>query len=315
MHRSERIGRQLKPRDLHIFIVVAERRNMARAAEQLAISRPVVSKTISDLENLLGVRLLDRTQKGVEPTVFGEALLRRGWSMFDELRKGVEEIDFLDDPTSGELRIGCTEPIVAGLASAAIAKHSHAYPNVTFRVQVGNRDTLLRYLHERRCEMIIVRRGMDDPDIEAVNLFRERIQVATGAASKWAGRRRLDLRELVNEPWIHAPSEIEPGAPTFEAFKAIGQDAPPVAILSQSWSIRLGLLETGRFLTMVPESTMMFGPKNPFIKILPITIPTRREPTAILTLKGRLLSPVASLFIDGVSELCKKLAAGSATSK
>jgi len=89
MHWSGRIGRRLKPRDLHIFIVVAEQRNMARAAEQLAISRPVVSKAISDLEHLLGVRLLDRTANGVEPTIFGEALLRRGLSVFDELRKGI----------------------------------------------------------------------------------------------------------------------------------------------------------------------------------------------------------------------------------
>ena len=77
MQWSDRIGRRLKPRDLHVFVAVAESGNMAKAAEQLAISRPVVSKTIGDLEHTLGVRLLDRTPKGVEPTLYGRALLKR----------------------------------------------------------------------------------------------------------------------------------------------------------------------------------------------------------------------------------------------
>src|SRR5262245_21457005 len=89
MQWSDRIGRRLKPRDLHVFLAVAENGNMAKAAEQLAVSRPVVSKTISDLEHTLGVRLLDRTPKGVELTVYGRALLKRSLAVFDELRQSV----------------------------------------------------------------------------------------------------------------------------------------------------------------------------------------------------------------------------------
>src|SRR5215207_7578712 len=101
MEWSDRIGRRLKPRDLHVFMAVAERGNMARAAEQLAISRPVVSKTIAALEHTLGVPLLDRTPRGVEPTGYGRALLRRSLAVFDELRASVKEIEFLADPSAG----------------------------------------------------------------------------------------------------------------------------------------------------------------------------------------------------------------------
>src|SRR6266700_2696591 len=104
MEWSDRIGRRLRPRDLHIFLVVAEKGNMAKAAEQLAISRPVVSKTIAGLEHTLGVRLLDRTPHGVEPTLYGRALLKRCFAVFDELRQSVKEIEFLTDPNAGELR-------------------------------------------------------------------------------------------------------------------------------------------------------------------------------------------------------------------
>jgi DNA-binding transcriptional LysR family regulator len=107
MDWSDRIGRRIKPRDLHVFLAVAKQGNMAKAAESLAISRPVVSKTIADLEHALGVRLFDRSPQRVEPTLYGRALANRSVAIFDELRQSVKEIEFLADPTAGELRIGC----------------------------------------------------------------------------------------------------------------------------------------------------------------------------------------------------------------
>src|SRR5712692_7660972 len=112
MEWSARIGRRIKLRDLHILLAVAECRSMAKAAEHLAISQPVVSKVIADLEHALGVRLLDRDRHGAEPTIYGAALLKRGTAAFDELKQGVKDIEFLADPTAGELRIGSTAPML-----------------------------------------------------------------------------------------------------------------------------------------------------------------------------------------------------------
>jgi molybdate transport repressor ModE-like protein len=93
MQWTDRIGRRLKLRDLHILLAVAECGSISKAAKHLAISHPVVSKTISDLEHMLGVQLLDRTSRGAEPTVFGRALLDCGTTVFDELQQGVRRID------------------------------------------------------------------------------------------------------------------------------------------------------------------------------------------------------------------------------
>src|SRR5258707_5368930 len=101
----ERIGRQLKMRDLRILMAVVECGTMGKAAGRLAVSQPVVSKAIADLEHALGVRLLDRSRRGVEPTPCGRALIRRGVAIFDEMRQGLDEIEFLSDPTAGEVRI------------------------------------------------------------------------------------------------------------------------------------------------------------------------------------------------------------------
>src|SRR4051794_27385154 len=104
MHWEDRIGRRIKFRDLHIALAVAQSGSMLKAAEALSVSQPVVSRVIADLEHALGVQLFDRSRKGVEPTAAGRALLSRGRAAFDELNLGVKEIEFLNDPTAGELR-------------------------------------------------------------------------------------------------------------------------------------------------------------------------------------------------------------------
>lgn len=103
MKWTDRIGRRVKLRDLHIALAVAEAGSMTRAAEDLAVSYPVVSKTISELEHTLGVKLFDRSVSGVEPTHYGRALLKSGVAVFDEMRKGLQQIDFIKRPDAGEL--------------------------------------------------------------------------------------------------------------------------------------------------------------------------------------------------------------------
>src|SRR5258708_21268767 len=109
MQWHDRIGRRLKLRDLHILLAVVQRGSRAKAATELAISQPAVSKAIADMEHTVGLRLLDRSRGGIEPTAYGRALVTRGQTIFDELKHGVEELAFLSDPTTGDLRIGSTE--------------------------------------------------------------------------------------------------------------------------------------------------------------------------------------------------------------
>ena len=120
MHWSDRIGRRIKLRDLHVLHAVVQSGSMTKAARKLAISVPVVSKAIAELEHTVGVPLLDRSPQGVEPTAYGRALVRRGLAAFDELRQGMKDIEFLSDPTTGEVRIASTAPLAASFVSAVI---------------------------------------------------------------------------------------------------------------------------------------------------------------------------------------------------
>lgn len=121
MEWESRLGRRLRVRDLYILSIAVRAGSMAKAARQLAISQPAVSEAIANLEHILAVPLLDRTPRGVAPTIYADAILRRSSAVFDELRQGVRDIAFLTDPTAGELKIGCPESISSSILPAIIA--------------------------------------------------------------------------------------------------------------------------------------------------------------------------------------------------
>src|SRR5262249_22327150 len=96
---NDRIKRRLKLRDLDILAALTETGTRGKAASRLNVSQPAVSKAVADLERALGVRLVDRSRRGIVATPYGVALGKRGVAIFNDLRQGIQEIDFLSDPT------------------------------------------------------------------------------------------------------------------------------------------------------------------------------------------------------------------------
>lgn len=301
--------RRLKLRDLRTLLTVVESGNMAKAAEVLSVSRPVISKTISDLERTLGVRLLDRSPHGLEVTAFGRVLIKRSIAVFDELQQGLGELQHLADPNFGELRLGASEYMAAGLIPAIIDRLSGKHPQLKFELEL---DNPLRQLQERKIEFAILRLLSPDlaADLNAEVLFYERVFIAAGADNKWAGRRKIAVSDLVNDPWILATPEVEEGSPIVELFRRLGLPVPQATVLGLSLPLRNGLLATGRFLTIVPGSVLRFGAERTLLKVLPVVLPRWQLPVAIVTVKNRTLTPLAELFLAQARDLSPGLKDG-----
>lgn len=303
---SERIRRRFKLRDLHILLAVARMGSMGRAAAALSISQPAVSKAITDLEQALDVRLFERTRQGTEPTSSGRALLKAGIAVFDVLRQGLEEMDFLSDPTVGELRIGCHEPLITGFVATVIDELTRRFPRVTVQVMPGDAVSLNYALHQRDIELTIVPTlGLEvDRDTEAEVLFDDRHVIVAAAISKWARRRKMMLTELEGEPWVLPPAESIAGRYIDDAFRSAGLEPPSARVSSFSIPLHHHLLATGRYVTSLPRSLLQFAPHLQ-LKQLPIAWPAKRRPVAILTLKSRALSPLAESFAGQVRQFAK----------
>src|SRR5262245_47654095 len=224
MNNVDRIERRLKLHDVRVLMSVVQAGSMHKAAERLATSQPAVSRAIADLEHALGVRLLDRSPTGVRPTRYGEAMLKRGLAVFDELRQGVKDIEFLSDPTSGQLRVGCSEYAAGGPVLAVIDRLTRRHPRMAFDVVTGPVLTLYRELSERRIELVITRlvEFADRENMLVENLFDDEIVAVAAAQNPWTRRRRIELAELVNEPWTLPPPDTGIGEFAADAFRAHG---------------------------------------------------------------------------------------------
>ena len=121
---AQRLGRHLKLRDLNVLLTVARCGSMGKAAAQLSVSQPAISKTIADMEYSLGVRLLDRGPQGVEPTIYGRALLDRGLVAFDELRQAVKHISSSPTPRLAKYGLG----LPSSLPPALLPRSSIGFP-------------------------------------------------------------------------------------------------------------------------------------------------------------------------------------------
>ncbi len=300
---ESQVGRRLKLRHLRVFSVVVECGSMAKAAAQLRVSQPTVSEVIAELEHTFGKRLLDRSPQGVEPTMYGDALLKRSIAAFDELKQSVRDIEFLADPTTGELRIACPLAIAFTVIPHVIERFVEKYPRVVLHfdeVASASASRDFRELRERKYDLILGR-GLplqaEEPSADDLNfefLFDDQLVIAAGPQSKWAARRRkIDLAELVDEPWIMQGPQTWNYRNLAEACHARSLAMPRASLVTLSMSVITHFLADGQFITAMPRSVAYFKS----LKVLPVDLPIRPWPVNIVTLKNRTLSPVAERFI------------------
>ena len=198
---SERYAvRRLRFRDLQVFLAVVEHGSMGRAASQLGITQPSISELISGLESTIGARLFDRSPEGVQPTIYGKALLKRAVASFDELRHGLRDLEYLANPTVGEIRIGCPDSIAAVVLSKMITGFCRDYPRISLRFDQVQIPTLeVPTLHARKLDVVIAwlsaSKDKFGADLSVETLFEDQVVVAAGRNSHWA-RKRSDLRCL-----------------------------------------------------------------------------------------------------------------------
>jgi DNA-binding transcriptional LysR family regulator len=311
---DSQLGRRLKLRDLHVFFTVANCGSMGKAAARLGVTPPTVSEVIADLERAVGVKLFDRSSQGVEPTIYGNALLKRGLIAFDELKQGIRDIEFLTDPTIGELRIGCDESISAATLPLIIQRFAERHPGVSLDVIGFELRSYSQKLRDRTFDLILTRRGQPDPEhdphqeLNVEVLFVDEMVIAAGSSTRWARRARIDLAELADEHWIStAPGTWNYNA-LAEAFRARGLPLPRLSVSTMSVYLRTNLLSLGPFIATFPRSVLQLHGQRFGLIALPVDLPVRPWPVSLLTLKNRTLSPVVERFIECAREVVQPIA-------
>jgi len=303
------IGRRLKLRNLHVFFTVVQHGSLAKAASHLGVSHPAISQLIADLERALGARLFDRTSRGVTPTIYGHALLRRSRAAFDELKQGIRDIEFLSDPAIGEIRFGCPEGLEA-IVVPVIEQFTRRYPRIVLDVHVEEIESLGIKLRDRSLDFIMQRfRGLppaDDHSLDDLSMEvlvdDDELIVVAGLPSQWACRRKIDLADLVDEPWILAGPPSWNYRVVSEAFGARGLRMPKIVVRTFSTSMRTNLVGSGHFIATFPKSVARYYADRFSLKVLPVELPSKPWPLVVLTLQNRTSSPAVQRLLDHIRD-------------
>jgi DNA-binding transcriptional LysR family regulator len=230
------------------------------------------------------------------------------------LKQGIRDIEFLTDPTAGELTVGYVQSNASTIFPQIVERFSADHPRVVIRADIVPTPSFtFPGLRDRTYDLILARTSKLQPDDDLVSdlnietLFNDP-WVIVASARQWARRRKIDLAELLDEPWLMPPPDTPSYEIVAEAFKARGLQMPTATLVTYSIDLRAKLSARGRFITVVPESILRDADEAHPLKELRVNLPTRPWLVAILTLKNRTLSPVVQRFIACAREVAKPLA-------
>ncbi len=308
---EDRVSKRLKFRDLRVFFAVVASGSMAEAARQLNFTQPAVSEIIAQLEHLFAVRLFDRTTRGVEVTVFGRALLGRARAAVDEMKQGVRDLEFLTDPTRGEVRVGCAQRLSAAIMPQIVERFLQRYPRVALYIdELPPLTRDLSGLRDRKYDLLMGRPNQPlekesfGNDVNLGILFEDRFIVASAKDAPWARRRKIDLADLIEARWVLTAPDTLGYTGVSETFRRRGLAMPEVTVISSSVAVANHLLAKNQAITV----TSKFAAETAGLHVLPIDLGLGSWPALIFTLKNRTLHPMAERFIACAREVVKSIA-------
>lgn len=293
---------RLKTRQLLLLTALDDHRNIHRAAEALHMTQPAASKQVKDLEEMLDVRLFERLPRGMEPTIYGEAMIRHARMALTSLALAHDDIVALKAGLAGQVEVGVIMAPAMALLPRAIARVKQQAPLLRIGVQLESSNVLLDRLKRGALDFMIGR-ILDKED--ARGLIYEELSEEPACAVVRPGhpllaRRDLGLHDIAARPWI-LPS---PGSILRHRFDMMFLRAglqPPVDVVDTTALLLVtALLQQSDALHVMPLEVAQYYASLDVMCILPIELPCKMDAFGIIRQQDHLLSPGADLLLTAV---------------
>jgi DNA-binding transcriptional LysR family regulator len=301
----ERLPRHLKLGELRVFVAVLEHRSFRKAAAALHITQPAVTKTIANLEGLLGARLFDRNAHGVEPTIHGLTFAPHAIAIFGELRSAAQEMGIVSSGAKGTLRIGTVPTPAIGFLPMAIRRLVDVHPEVFVSLMEARETELVERLRKRDIELAVVRLALFTPgeDVQVTPLFEERLCVLASKDHPLAGRKRLVWSDLLAHRWVMPSADSYFFDHVRRTLTNLELEMPRHAVESKSIHTQYAMVLYGGMLSFGLRSEISFAPDKNLLVRLPVELPSITGAIGILNLLAREQSPLALQLIGHIREL------------
>ncbi len=288
---------------LRVFVAVAERQHVTRAARALNLAQSAVSHAIAALEDALGVRLFNRVGRGIELTEAGHLFLAEARAVLARAEAARLRLSELAGLERGVLLVAASQTIAGYWLPGRLMAFRARHPRIEIRLSIGNTVEVLRQVHEGGAEIGLVEGAACDPALRSVVVAQDRLVLVVSRDHPWAGRTALRPEELTEVDWILR----EPGSGTRSEFEAaagrlgVAPHALRVVLELPSNEAVRAAVEAGPAATVIPASVAAPGLEAGLLHRVPLDLPQRGF--RLVRHRERYLSRSAGAFLSllGVS--------------
>ncbi len=280
-------------RHLRYLLAIAEHGNFTRAAEALHVSQPTLSLQIRQLEESLGVQLLDRSGRTVRPTDMGAVYIEQARRAMRELAAGERAIHDVQTLDRGTLRLAMTPTLTPYLSGPLVAAFHARHAGIVLHVDEMPLDSMVQALIEDRLDLGMAFSTSDAEELECQPLFKEKLAVVVRAEHPLARRRTaLTPAMLHGAPMALLNASFATRSHAHAYFQAHGV-APHVAIETNTIIALLEIIRRQDIATILPRAIVT---EQRWLRALRLTPPLAERIAALLYRRGSYRSAAASAF-------------------
>jgi DNA-binding transcriptional LysR family regulator len=305
--RLERwIARKFRLRHVELIAELYDCRSILKASRRLNLTQPTLTKALQDVEATLGLKLFERTNRGLAPTPYGEIFARHAKIVLAQLRHAAEELESLRVGYSGKVTVGTLLAASASILPDAIALLKKERPAVAISVVVGTYDILMPALLAADLDMVLGRLPEEGRSRALLyeEFYAEPVCLVTRAGHPLLRRRRLGLRELVNEAWLLPLPETALRRQVERAFLEVSAPVPRNVIESVSILTNRALLRKSDCIGVMPYHVALDDVEHGLLAILPVKLKSIQSPVGAILRAPGALPPAAAALLE-----CLRLAA------
>ncbi|TBL82143.1 transcriptional regulator CynR [Hafnia alvei] len=279
-------------RNLRALLSVVKHRNFTRASEEVCLSQPALSQKIKQLEEQLGVALLDRSHRIVRPTDVGEVYLEHARRALNELEMGYRAIHDVQDLSRGSLRVGFTPTFSAYLIGPLFKRFYQLYPNIQLHLRELSQEQLEKDLQENELDLGLAFVSHNAEHIDYHPLFSEALAVAVGENSPLYSKEKMTLDEISAVPMALLSQDFATRA-YIDSYFDQHQLKPHLAIEANSISTILDLVKSSELVSVLPQAIIEKQREMHAISLVP-SLPERTA--ALLLHKTHYISAASHAF-------------------
>jgi DNA-binding transcriptional LysR family regulator len=300
---------RLKTRQLLLLIALDDYRNIHRAADELHMTQPAASKQIKDLEEMLDVRLFDRLPRGMEPTIYGETMIRHARMALTSLALAHDDIVTLKAGLTGQVEVGVIMTPAMGLLPRAIARVKEEAPLLRIGVQLETSNLLLDKLQHGTLDFMIGR-IFDTGDTSGLiyeELTEEPACAVVRPGHPLLDRKELALQDIAPLPWIVPPNGSILRYRFDMMFRRAGLEPPSNVVDTTAMLMITALLQQTDSLHVMPLEVAQYYASLNVMRILPIELPCKMDAFGIIRHQDHLLSPGADMLLRAVRAAAREI--------